>query len=327
MIYGQWALVFNLLTVAVLVFTVANIFVSVIFFSVKDKLQEYSVSTRKYLLWLFVLIPWLVALIVTILFSPLFQSGSVFVWLTDLAHWHHPSVFYFLSWHSFSLLIFIAFSSYIIIRKMRVFYQNHHQVNLLCALGTSRTEQVYIIESSIPTAFTGGLLKPSCFVSTGLIEQLSSDDLEIIIQHELAHLHYSDPLKKWLFSFFSAYFTPNVRKSLSAMMSLSMEQAADTFFVKNQQQSCLQQSYKVASTLIKFTKLAANYSIHPQYKNELFVHFCRHSLEQRVMHLLNDNQLKPFPIKAVLIAILLLALVSTTSVDSLHHIIETLFTH
>ncbi|WP_057831472.1 M56 family metallopeptidase [Colwellia sp. TT2012] len=324
MIYGQWALAFNLLTVAVLAFTIANIFVSFIFWTAKDKLKDYAVSTRKSLLWLFVLAPWLVALLVTLLFSPLFQSGSVFVWLTDLAHWHHPDIFYFFSWHSFSLLIFIGFSCYIVIQKMRVFYQNHHQVNLLRALGTSRTEQVYIIESSIPTAFTGGLLKPSCFVSTGLIEQLSSDDIDIIIQHELAHLYYSDPLKKWFFSFFSAYFTAHVRKLLSAMMSLSMEQDADSFFINKQQQ---QQSYKVASTLIRFTKLAANYSIHPQYKNELFVHFCRDSLEQRVMHLLNDNQLKPFPLSVVLIAILLLALVSTMSVDSLHHVIETLFTH
>lgn len=327
MIYGQWALVFNLLTVAVLAFTVANIFVSFIFWTAKDKLQEYAVSTRKSLLWLFVLTPWLIVLIVTFLFSPFFQAGLVFVWLTDLAHWHHPDIFYFLSWHSFSLLVFVGFSGYIVIRKMMVFYQNHHQVNLLRALGTKKAEQVYIIESSIPTAFTGGLFKPSCFVSTGLIEQLSSDDIEIIIQHELAHLHYFDPLKKWLFSFFSAYFTPNVRRLLSAMMSLSMEQDADSFFIKNQQHSCKHQSYKIASTLIRFTKLAANYSIHPQYKNELFVHFCRHSLEQRVTHLLNDNQLKPFPISVVLIAILILALISTTSVDSLHHVIETLFTH
>lgn len=322
MIYGQWALVFNLLTVAVLAFIVANIFVSITFWLVKSKLQHYAVSTRKALLWLFVLAPWLISLCATLFFSPLFQNGSIFVWLTDLAHWHHPDIFYFLSWHSASLLIFIGFTLYILIRKIMILYRNHHQINLLRVLGVEKSKQVYVIESSIPTAFTGGVFRPSCFISTGLVEQTSADDIEIIIQHELAHVHYSDPLKKWLFSFFSAYFASNIKQIFISMMSLSMEQSADSFFIRNQQQS-----HNVASTLVKFTKLAANYSIHPQYKNELFVHFCRHSIEQRVLHLLNDKQFRPFPMGGVVIAIFLLALISTTSVDGLHHVIETLFTH
>ncbi len=322
MIYNQWALVFNLLTVGVLAFIVANIIVSSVFWSIKGKLTDYAVSSRKSLLWLFVLTPWFIALSVTLFFSPLFQNGSTFVWLTGLAHWHHPDLFYFLSWHSFSLLVFIVFSLYIGTKKMMTLYNNHHQISLLRAFGTAKNEQVYIIESSIPTAFTGGLIKPSCFISTGLIEQLSAADVEIIIQHELAHVHYYDPLKKWLFSFFSAYFVSHVRRELLSMMSLSMEQDADSFFVKNQPQS-----NNVARTLINFTKLAANNSIYPQQKNELFIHFCRHSLEQRVLHLLNDQQFKAFPKASVLLAVLLLALVSTTSVDGLHHVIETLFTH
>ena len=322
MIYGQWALVLNLLTIGVLAFTVANIFVSITFWLVKSKLQRYAVSSRKSLLWLFVLAPWLISLCATLLFSPLFQNGSIFFWLTDLAHWHHPDIFYFLSWHSFSLLIFVGFSLYVFTKKMIVLYHNHHQISLLHAFGTEKSKQVTIIESSIPTAFTGGLINPTCFISMGLIEKTTADELEIIIQHELAHVHYFDPLKKWLFSFLSAYFANNVKHLLLSMMSLSMEQDADSFFVKNQQQS-----HDVASTLIKFTKLATSYSIHPHYKSELFVHFCRHSIEQRVLHLLNDKQLKVFPKGGVLIVILLLALISTTSVDSLHHVIETLFTH
>jgi len=322
MIYGQWALTFNLLTVGLLAFIVANIFVSSVFWFIKRKLKDYTVSTRKSLLWLFVLTPWFIAINVTIFFSPLFQNGSVFNWLTDLAHWHHPDIFYFMSWHNFSLLIFIAFSLYVSMKKMLELYKNHYQLKLLRSLGTKKNKQVTIIESAIPTAFTGGLFKPTCFVSTALTEQMNTDELEIIIQHELAHVHYSDPMKKWLFSFFSAYFINNIKRSFISMMSLSMEQDADSFFVENQQQS-----HNIASTLIKFTRLAANYAIHPQSKNELFVHFYRDSLEKRVLHLLHDKQFKPFPIGGVLIALLLLTIISTTSVDSLHHVIETLFTH
>jgi len=322
MIYGQWALAFNLLTITVLAFIVANVFVSIFFWSIKNKIQSYTVSTRKSLLWLCVLSPWIIASTVTLFFSPFFQSGAVFVWLTELAHWHHPNIFYFLSWHSISLIIFISFSLYIAVRKIIVAYKNHHQISLLRALATKKSEDVFIIDSSIPTAFTGGLFKPSCFISKGLIEQLDSDDIEIIIQHELAHIHYADPIKKWIFSFFTAYFTPTVNKILKSMMAIAIEQAADSFFVKSQQQA-----NDVASTLVRFTKLAAQYSIHEQYKSELLVHFCRQSIEQRVLHLLSDNQFKPFPMKVVLLAIIILSIMSTTSVDSLHHVIETLFNH
>ena len=105
-------------------------------------------------------------------------------------------------------------------------------------------------------------------------------------------------------------------------MSLSMEQAADSFFVKGKKQS-----HTVASTLVKFTKLVGNYSIQSRYKCELFVHFCRDSLEQRILHLLSDKQYKAFPIKHVLLGMFFLALISTTSVDGIHHAIEVLFTH
>ena len=322
MIYGQWALALNLFTVGVLAFVVANIFVSISFWFIKSKFQHYSVSTRKSLLWISVLGPWLIALCVTLFFSPLFQNGSVFVRLTEFAHWHHPDIFYFVSWHSASLFIFVSFTLLTLIQKTSLLCRNHSQINLLRELGSKKSKHVYVIDSSIPTAFTGGIFKPICFISTGLIEQVSEDEIEIIIHHELAHIHHLDPLKKWLFLFFTAFFTKNVKQVFRAMMSLSMEQAADSFYVKTQQQST-----DVASTLIKFTKLASTYAIHPKYKNELFVHFCRYSIEQRVVHLLNNKKFRPFPLGGVLIAMTLLAIVSTTSVDSLHHVIETLFTH
>ncbi len=321
MINGQWALILNLLTVTVLAFIIANVFVSLVFLSVKNSIQGYTLSTRKSLLWLCVLTPWIIALCVTLFFSPFLQSGANFIWLTELAHWHHPDVFYFLSWHSISLISFISFSFYITVQKLMQAYRNHHQINLLRTL-TTKNKDVFIIDSPIPTAFTGGLTKPSCFVSTGLIEQLDSADVEIIIQHELAHLHYRDPLKKWLFSFFCAYFISNVKQVLVSVMTITMEQAADSFFVKRKQQA-----HDVASTLVKFTKLAVKDSIHEQDKNELLVHFCRQSIEQRVLQLLNDTQLKLFPIKKILLGITLLAVISTTSVDSLHHAIEMSFNH
>jgi Zn-dependent protease with chaperone function len=322
MIYGHWALVFNLFTVAVLAFFFANLFVSIIFWSIKNRIENYTVSTRKSLLWLCVLTPWIIALFATIFFSSIVQSGATFLWLTKLAHWHHPDIFYFINWHSISLIIFFSFSLYMAIKSIVVAYKSYHQIHLLRTLASRKSRSVFFIDSSIPTAFTGGVINPSCFISTGLIEQLDPNDIEIIIQHELAHVHYKDPLKKWMFSFLSSYFAPYVKAKLKSMMAINMEQAADSFFVKNQQQA-----QNAASTLVRFTKLAAKYTIHNQYESELLVNFCGQSIEQRVLQLLNDTQLKHFPMNTALLGLILLAVVSTTSIDSLHHGIEMLFQH
>lgn len=322
MIYGQWALVLNLLTIAVLAILVANVFVSIVIWSVKNKIKNYTVSSRKSLLWLCVLLPWFIALSVTLLFSPLFQSSAIFSWLSNLVHWHHADVYYLLSWHSISLVLFIGFSIHIVLSRFSLVLRNRHQIGLLRALAVKKSDDVFIIDSPIPTAFTGGLTKPKCFISSGLTHQLPSEDVDVIIAHELAHVHYYDPFKKWLFSCFTAYFMPNIKQFLSSMMAISMEQAADTFFVKNQKQA-----QNVASTLVKFTKLASKYSIHTQYKNELFVHFCRYAIEKRVLHLLNDTHLKSFPIGITLFCIVILTFISTTSVDSIHHAIEALLNH
>ena len=61
MIYDQWALTYNLSTIGILAFVVASIFSSTVFWSIKGKLADYAVSTRKSLLWLFVLTPWFIA--------------------------------------------------------------------------------------------------------------------------------------------------------------------------------------------------------------------------------------------------------------------------
>tara|TARA_R110001583_G_scaffold183371_1_gene341970 strand:+ start:71 stop:1039 length:969 start_codon:yes stop_codon:yes gene_type:complete len=322
MIYGHWALVFNFFTVAVLAFFFANLFVSIVFLSVKNRIKNYTVSTRKSLLWLCVLTPWIIALSATIFFSSIVQSGVNSLWLTTLAHWHHSDIFNFISWHSISLIAFFSFSLCMAIKSTVVAYNSYHQIHLLRTLASRKNHNVFIIDSSIPTAFTGGLINPSCFISTGLIEQLDPNDIEIIIHHELAHLHYKDPLKKWMFSFLSSYFAPNVKAKLKSMMAINMEQAADSFFVKNQQQA-----HNAASTLVKFTKLAAKYTIHNQNESELLVNFCSQSIEQRVVQLLSDTQLKPFPVGMSLFGLILLAVVLTTSVDSLHHAVEMLFNH
>ncbi|WP_257173101.1 M48 family metalloprotease [Colwellia sp. M166] len=63
-------------------------------------------------------------------------------------------------------------------------------------------------------SLVGYLIHHALFLRA-LLKKTSAAELEIIIQHEIAHVRNYDPLKKWLFSFLSAYFTNNVKEFIN----------------------------------------------------------------------------------------------------------------
>jgi len=61
-----------------------------------------------------------------------------------------------------------------------------------------RTPDVRVLRSDAPLAVTGGLRRPSIVLSTWLVEQLDTQELESVLSHELAHLARHDYLTRWL---------------------------------------------------------------------------------------------------------------------------------
>lgn len=85
-----------------------------------------------------------------------------------------------------------------------------------------------IIERSEPLAMTLGLIRPRVYISRGLIEKLTSSELQAVIAHEQAHQRAYDPLVTALMSVVAAAlkWLPGARDWMAAAYSLR-ELAAD----------------------------------------------------------------------------------------------------
>ena len=65
---------------------------------------------------------------------------------------------------------------------------------------------VVVFSSRLSFACTAGLLHPRVFVSTGLIESLSDEELKAVLRHEQSHLDRRDPIRSIVMLFLSKFF-------------------------------------------------------------------------------------------------------------------------
>lgn len=70
----------------------------------------------------------------------------------------------------------------------------------------SGKDDVYVVSSREPLAFTVGLLRRRIVLSTGLLELLDEKELAAVIHHEAYHEEHADPLKVFLLSLLSNVF-------------------------------------------------------------------------------------------------------------------------
>lgn len=57
-------------------------------------------------------------------------------------------------------------------------------------------ELVCVVEDTAPLCALSGILRPRLLISRGVIEALSPDELDVVLDHERAHLHSADNLKR-----------------------------------------------------------------------------------------------------------------------------------
>ena len=85
-----------------------------------------------------------------------------------------------------------------------------------------------IMDGSLKTAFTCGLLRPRIYISTGLLRGLEKDELRAVFLHELKHKRGYDPLKFLLIGFArDAFFYLPVAAHLALFARLKKEHEAD----------------------------------------------------------------------------------------------------
>ncbi|KGJ90997.1 M56 family metallopeptidase [Colwellia psychrerythraea] len=320
MVTGQLAVWLNIITIVILAFVIANLTVSAIVSLLTQKFISLQVKSRKIVLWLLVILPWLTSIFVALVFLNGYTSATIFEAELDYAHWHHMSVFSSLSWHGATLIIALIFTLYILVKKLIQLKRHHQDLAQLTSFSKPLTRGVFEIELAESSAFTAGFIDKKCFITSGMLKEMTDEEIAVILGHERAHAKMNDPLKKWLFSIFTAFFIPSLAAHLKLHMTLAMEQAADNAVVNNDITSTF-----VASTLVKAARLNALYS--PVKNNELVANFGADVLEQRVYFLLGQLNLKPVNKMLTVVLVIFILAVCFSSIDGVHHLIETVLSH
>lgn len=174
-------------------------------------------------------------------------------------------------------------------------------------LGTVQ-KRFCLLNSAQPVVFTLGWWHPGVFISRGLLEQCSPEQLSVILRHEQAHSRRRDNMRLLALRVFTCLLPARIRKQVVYDLQILCEQACD-FAAAEKHGAIL-----VAETLIHISRLVKHAAV-PRGS----LAFDGGDLEIRVHALLGSEERRSlrswqlFMSAAVIAAILLVLL------DPLHH--------
>lgn len=286
----------NLFSQAVVIFILSQLSLALLWLSSKTLIGKFHFAWQSTLLWLMVTLPWLVSI------GGLFLSGQY-----DFFHWHHSFIFSWKSWHGISLVISLLLSLYLFGKAIYalVHYNQQDHKRRSLALFTCNAEGYF--KHAQPLAFTSGLLQPRVYISTGLAEKLTANELTMVIVHEQAHADRYDPLQKWLFLLLASFYPRVIAHPLIQTMDLSMEVAADQKIIK--QFNVLD----VAEALLKIARMMNSTS--SQVQHRLHYLLATEALRRKVLTLMT-----PVIILALQLALPFLTVVF--AMDFIHHFFD-----
>ncbi|MCY7295524.1 M56 family metallopeptidase [Alteromonas sp. a30] len=336
MIEGNPAIVLNMLAIATLAFAVSGTAISVFVSLFGKSMLRSDIASRKRVLWLLASAPWTISLLVALLFLNCcfdviaFQSNHSHNFMlidwhyesnySERAKLHHIQQFHWWSWRGFALLTAVSFCAYVVLKKSRELRQHRAQLTRLLQQSRSSSDGILVVQSANAFAFTTGFFKKHTFISSGLLAHTSPDEQRAILLHEDAHLRANDPIKKWIYSFLTAFFIPVLALRLRMLMTLSTEQEADAQVIKQDVEPTF-----MARTLVKVARL--NITATPMQYSELVANFADDMLQQRVYFLLGKLELQPISKRFTSLFMLLILSVSLPSVDGVLYLMEALFKH
>lgn len=320
------ALTLNLLSIAVLAFIVSTMCIAAFYPAVSVRLKKCAFSLQKCVMWLIVTTPWWVAISCVIVFWPSQQVIMQDAWLSRIAHWHHTDSFHLFSWHAATLCAAILYTLWMGVNNTRRLLMQSRSLHSLLSLSANEhlcgdsDPRYYSLASSKPVAFTAGLLRPKVYISTALQQLVSAQQLDIIIRHERAHVSARDPFYRTVFSVLSVLYPSGLGHRLIADYLLLTEQIADDAVAKKYD------NLDVAQTLIDVARAQQKNAEKSNFS--MVSYFGQDQITKRVERLISPClAFSKRGLWASALLITLMPLVTATSVDSLHHIIETFFTH
>lgn len=325
MLINESAILLNLLSIALMGLLAAIALLVLVWPFTARYITQLSACTQQKVLWLFVATPWAASIIcVFVFFSSLFQPDSS-LWLGRFTHWHHPYVFHLDSWHSATLFIFILGSAYVLASKGLNTVHHLNTLNSLTRFSQIKASHweigrdIAVLESQTPSAFAAGLMRPKCYVTTGLIERVTEKELDIIIEHEQAHIKHRDTQKKLLFALLTSLYPKPIARRLNRLFSVAMEQLADAHVSKSY---C---AFEIAETLVKAARVqhASTGNANPLMVN----YVTADDVDLRVRALVSPQAFRSHSWGYYLLFMALTTMVSSAGVDGLHHLIEAIFSH
>jgi Zn-dependent protease with chaperone function len=84
-----------------------------------------------------------------------------------------------------------------------------------------------IIDSPELLAWCAGIWRPQIYLSRGLVEVLTKQQLQVVVVHELTHIVRHDNLKKWLLCYATLFWPPRLRSAFLNDFSFHVEQACE----------------------------------------------------------------------------------------------------
>ncbi|MCD8475475.1 MAG: M56 family metallopeptidase [Shewanella fodinae] len=233
--------------------------------------------------------------------------------------------FNFASWHTFTLVVAGAYLTWSLAKSVHASTRQFSALSDLLGLTTepeiknSENVSYYMIANTISYCVHFRSITPQSLLTTALTQQVTARELAIIVSHETAHVKARDPLFKFIFAIFANVFPSSTAINLRNQYTLLTEQMAD-HAVTN-----VHDRFDVAQALINIVRLQSRNS---HIASTTASYFGEDQISKRVNYLIAPDLTRShWAITMTLLLLSVLPWVTASGVDSLHHLIETIFTH
>ena len=282
---------------------------------IRPHIMRWHPATASNLLLLLLAFPLLLSLsTAAMVFLPVFESTLVSQHCHSNCAAHMPLIeITGLAEAGLALTLFIAgFLLYRLDLNLRISRRLQTQLSRL----THDKDGYHLLDNAQPFVFTLGWWRNEIYLTRGLQEHCTEQDMAVILAHEHAHSRRRDNIRLLAAMLFNLILPGRLGKALQDDLHLLVESACD--FEAAQDLDALD----IAQTLLKIQKLS------PEHwrlgSTAVMSAFTGSEVELRVRALINGRHDSLVQQASLKLSMLLLVLASIGLVDPLHHTIEVL---
>ena len=126
-----------------------------------------------------------------------------------------------------ALAIAIAVIAGVSISMLIQVFSSRRRLLTLSQLSEPGSDAYRVVQSAKHIAWCAGLLKPQVYLSSALINSVTSEQLRIILAHELTHAIRKDNLRKWILHWATITWPKRIKQRIRQALSDYSEQICD----------------------------------------------------------------------------------------------------